>query len=174
MMQRRMGDTIRSHIQHTAARILLSIFVLLMYFYIVRPARIVLSRRAFRQLKKLHHPGASYTTTMRSGALLITYHSLGKDKNLEYRPQLGFFFVISLLGLIFITYKTRYYLILTGIHIAASLLAYVALLTGASGYAIGFLLTDIIDAYLIPAISLLIVLLAFDNSRGRRGKADSQ
>jgi len=163
MIHRLVEDTAWHRIRHMAVHFLLSGFILLMYFSIGRPARIALTRQISGQLKTLQHPNDHYAATLKDGSLLISYAYQDTYKKLEYRPQFGFFFLISLIGLLFITTQPICYLTLIEIHLAASILAYGSLLIGASGYPVGFLLTDIIDAYLIPAISLLVVFLALDN-----------
>ena len=99
-------------------------------------------------------------STWQGSALYIQYRYADKIKELHYRPQFGFFFLLPLLILLFTAHTRKPYLLLGGLHLAASLLAYLGLLVGSSGLPLGFMGTDLINAYLTPAFSLSIVALS--------------
>lgn len=96
---------------------------------------------------------------MNAGALLVSYEYGDATKQLQYRPQFGFFFLVALATLFFVTSKKRPYLILLGLHLAGSIVAYLFLMAGAVGLQSGFVLEDAFSGYLIPALSLGLVPL---------------
>ena len=149
-----------SGFQFWGSRILLSLLVVLIYFIIWRPVRVGVTKKAvYPQVKYLQEEQSTYQARLRSGALLIDYEYNNKSKQLQYRPQFGLFFLISLVALFFVSQAGWHYLLLVGLHILASVLTYLCLMVGASGVELGFILTDAISGYLAPALSLALVPL---------------
>lgn len=137
--------------------------VVVMYFLLWRPARIFITKQVvYPQAKQIENEVSECNIAMVSGSLLVEYHYRDGLKRLQYRPQFGFFFLIAVVSLLFITLNGKPYLLLGGIHIAGSVLAYLFLLLGFSGQVWGFFVTDVISGYLVPGFSLAFVPLVMN------------
>jgi hypothetical protein len=149
-----------------AIRLLLCGAALLIYFTAWRPVRIAFTEYvAYQQVQALQGPNSKYQAGMKSGALFISYDYGDSNKEFQYRPQFGFFFLIALMSLFFITRQKKYYFLLLGLHLVATILAFSFLILGASGIQVGFILTDAIMSYLTPALSLALVPLVMAHQR---------
>lgn len=145
-------------------RILLCVLILLGYFFLVRPARIALTEYGvYPQVKSLQGSSGTTAVVWKDKAIQIEYTFEDKSKQLSYRPEFGFFFLVTLLALVFVTDKKSPYLQLTILHLGASIIAYFFLIAGVWGFKAGFIFVDAISAYLTPALSLALVPMVFAN-----------
>ncbi|MDZ7681674.1 MAG: hypothetical protein U5J63_08195 [Fodinibius sp.] len=143
-----------------AKRLLYAGLICLIYFSLWRPARVTITENLVApQVTYLDSSGDAFSSGLQTGSLLINYVYADRTKQLQYRPQFGLFFLITLLALLFVSQNRRHYLMLGLLHLGASLLTYLFLIVGATGVTVGFILTDAISGYLTPALSLAIVPL---------------
>ena len=149
-----------------STRLLLCAAALLIYLTAWRPIRIALTDHvAYPAVVAFQDSNSTYQAGMKTGSLLISYSYGDSEKQFQYRPQFGFFFLIALMSLFFITRQKRHYIILLGLHLAATIPAFSFLVLGASGFQTGFILTDAIMSYLTPALSLALVPLVLAQKR---------
>lgn len=147
-------------LRYLAIRISLCAFVLLIYLMVWRPARVMITKQFVHpQVEYFEAAQTRFEAELESGALLVFYNYGDSRKELQYRPQFGFFFLIALAALFFVTNRRKPYLILAGLHLGGSVLTYLFLMVGTLGFQPGFILTDAISGYLIPALSLGLVPL---------------
>jgi hypothetical protein len=147
-------------LQFIGKRLFYVALICLLYFIIWRPSRIAVTEHFIApQVSSFDNSGDAFAASMEEGALLITYSYSNRIKELQYRPQFGLFFLLTLLALLFVSQDLRHYLLLGGMHLGASLLTYLFLILGAVGVTAGFILTDVISGYLTPALTLAIVPL---------------
>ena len=155
-----LGQTLVTQGKYYGFRIILCGLALFLYVQIVRPARIVLTEYlVLPQVTLLDSQEKSFNSVWESNSLHIEYTFMEADKKLQYRPKFGFFFLLTLMALMFVTTNWKPYALLVGLHGMASILAYLFLVVGATGFSAGFIITDAINAYLAPALSLAIVPL---------------
>lgn len=141
-------------------RISLCVAALLIYLFLWRPTRVMITDQlVYPQVQYFDEEAEAFESRMEAGALLVFYEYSDSTKQLQYRPQFGFFFLVALAALFFVTSRRRPYLILVGIHLMGSVLAYLFLMSGAAGFQWGFVLTDALSGYLIPALTLGLVPL---------------
>lgn len=134
----------------------------------LRPVRIFTTDYlVYPQIAHLSKGAYVYSAQLSSGSIHIQYNVLGSDKQLRYRPEFGFFFLISMLVLVVFDSKKRGFHLLFTVHLAATLLAYFMLIVGAFNYPAGFMSVDIISGYLTPAFSLAIVSWVVVEQRNR-------
>jgi hypothetical protein len=144
-------------------RLLVTVVILLLYMMLWRPARILVTEQlVYPQVKLLESPQSTYQSALEGGAIAVHYVHGGSAKELHYRPQFGFFMLVALVPMIFITAHPKPYWLLGGIHLAGSLLAYLCLIIGAMGVPAGFILVDAINGYLVPGLSLAMVPLVIN------------
>ncbi len=149
-----------------AIRLLLCVAALLIYLTAWRPVRIAITDHiAYPAVVAFQDSNSTYQAGMKTGSLLISYSYGDSEKQFQYRPQFGFFFLIALMSLFFITRQKKHYFILLGLHLAATILAFLFLILGALGIQTGFVLTDAIMSYLTPALSLALVPLVMAHKK---------
>lgn len=143
-----------------STRILLGLAAVLIYLIILRPVRLAITEHVvYPQIKYLESEEADFSSSREAGALLISYDYGDGAKQLQYRPEFGFFFLLAGVALLFVTAHKKPYLILAVLHLTGSVLAYLFLMAGAGGMQSGFILTDAISGYLTPGLSLALVPL---------------
>lgn len=156
-------------------RILLCGVALLIYLTAWRPVRIAFTDYvATPQVKALQDSNSTYQAGMKTGALLISFDYGDSTKELQYRPQFGFFFLIALMSLFFITRQKKHYFILLGLHLVSTILAFLFLILGAFGIQTGFVLTHAIMSYLTPALSLALVPLVMAHNKRKPESAEKE
>lgn len=147
-------------IRFAGTRLLLCGLALVIYLLLWRPMRVAVTERlVYPQVASIDDSRDSFSASLSGGALLIKYTFGDVSKRLQYRPQFGFFFLVTLMALFFVSDFRRHYFLLGGLHLAATILTYLFLMIGATGFQSGFLLTDAISGYLAPALSLALVPL---------------
>lgn len=152
-------------------RTALCALLLVIYVMVWRPVRITITRQVvYPQVAHFDDSNDTFEGSLQSGALLISYRYGGATKHLQYRPQFGFFFLVALMALLFVSRTRKYYLLLFALHGAATLLGYAFLLVGALGLPTGFIVTDAVTGYLTPALSLALVPLVFGGLSDEVGK----
>lgn len=152
--------SLKGRVRFFGIRIGLCILILLVYIFIWRSARIQITENViYPQVENLKQPGLAVESVLQSGSLWVTYNYGEQTKQLAYRPAFGFFFLVSIMALLFVSSEHRHYLILFVIQLLATIFAYLFLLWGFSGFQFGFVLVDAINGYLAPALSLALVPL---------------
>lgn len=138
-------------------RFLICVIILLIYLFIWRPLRIAATQQVvYSQIQYFEDNQTNYSSSLETGSLIVDYNYGQQSKQLYYRPEFGFFFLVSLMVLLFVTQQKRYYIILAGLHLVASLLTFPFLMVGAIGMPAGYVATDIISGYLTPALTLAL------------------
>jgi len=145
----------KEKLRYLGIRLGCCLVAVLIYFSLWRPLRVAITEHVvYPQVEyiSVDEPGFYYEINGKS--ILIHYTFQDAKKQLQYRPQFGFFFLISLLSLFFLTSAFQHYGILLGLHAVASILTYLFLIMGAAGLPFGFIAVDAISGYLTPALSL--------------------
>ncbi len=144
-------------------RMLVTAGILLFYLVLWRPARILITEQlVYPQVELLDNPQSAFQSTLKGEAVEVNYVHGDDHKELHYRPQFGFFLLIALVPLIFISTHPKPYWLLGGIHLVGSVFAYLCLMMGALDVPLGFILTDAINGYLVPGLSLALVPLVMN------------
>lgn len=149
-----------NYLKNISFRVVAGVLILALYIFLWRPARLFITEQVVHpQTQVIETDSEEFISTMESGSLFVAYQYGDSTKELQYRPQFGFFFLIAFISLLFVTASIKPYLILGGIHLAGSVLAYLFLMAGFAGLSWGFVLTDAINGYLVPGLSLALVPL---------------
>lgn len=158
MTDPRLNIISRQKIIFLSKRMIFCLLMLLAYIYLLRPARVAFTEQvAYPQFQRIQPELTASKANLQGGSILIRYKLGENTKSLSYRPEFGFFFLVAILALVLLSYQPRHYLWLLVLHLGASLLTYLFLLLGASGFMPGFVLLDIVGGYLTPALSLALV-----------------
>ena len=138
--------------------------VIVTYFFAVRPAREYYTTHLVSpevkewivNSSKIKSSSVVFTPkTDKSFFLSFTVGDAQKD--MIYSPQAGLFLLLAAVGLICITLKWQYYLILLALHLAFEGIVIFALWIGISYSTIGLIFVDFIISYLSPIMSLGII-----------------
>ena len=152
-------------------RMLFTVGILLFYLIFWRPARIIITEQVvFPQVASLETSESTFQLSLEGGTIEVNYIGSGDSKELHYRPQFGFFLLVALVPLIFMTAHPKPYWLLGGIHLAGSILAYLCLMIGALGLPFGFIFVDAINGYLVPGLSLAMVPLVMNGMIFKKGR----
>lgn len=146
----------------------LTMIILFVYFYGWRPVRSAITQHVvYPQLEETQKQNKTeaYSIEKDDVALWISFEWGHQTKTIQYRPQAGFFFLISLIVLLFITFNSKWYLLLTGLHVLATAGITTLLIGSKGGWLTGFVLVDFLGTYLIPALTLAITAWAIATER---------
>lgn len=147
----------KSQVRFWGIRLLICGVLFFIYVLIWRPLRVNITQQlVYPRVQYFEDNQVNYSSSLEAGSLVIDYDYGQKSKQLYYRPEFGFFFLVSFMVLLFITRQKRHYLLLAGLHLIATILASLFLLAGAVGMPLGFIFTDIISGYLTPALTLAL------------------
>lgn len=148
------------YLRFFSTRILLGLAIVLVYLIIWRPIRMAVTEyTVYPQVKSFETEAASFSSTLETGSLIVYYKYRENTKQLQYRPEFGFFFLIAVVVLLFVTGDMKPYLLLAALHLIGSVLAYLFLMAGTAGISTGFALSHAVSGYLTPALSLALVPL---------------
>lgn len=133
------------------------------YLYGLRPVRRTITQQIVLPIVTpyFNNAGSPYVIENKGTALTLTFTLNDDTKTIRYQPQLGFFFLVALIGLIFITLKPRWYLYLLGFHIFFMILIIGIVFFSRQGWHPGFILVDFLDSYLIPGLSFAYVAMVY-------------
>ncbi len=153
----------RNYIFFYGSRIIGAVLLLLIYLYGLRPLRSTITQHIVLPVISSHYnnPLHPYSIVNKGTALTITFQWNDDLKTIRYQPQLGFFFLIAFLALIFITMKPKWYLWLAAFHILAMLLVIVILYFSRTGWYPGFIAVDFLITYLIPGLTFMYVVFVY-------------
>lgn len=153
-------SNVADQLRFWGSRILIGGVAVVVYFMIWRPVRVFVTEQVvYPQVEYFESGQAKFESGLKTGALFIFYDYGEGAKQLEYRPEFGFFFLVALLTLLFVADRKKPYLILLYLHLGGSMLSYLFLMAGAMGFQPGFILTDAVSGYLVPALTLGLVPL---------------
>jgi hypothetical protein len=146
------------------SRILLAVGIFLFYLYAIRPARKAFVQQAALPMVTPHYdnPSTPFTIVNKGAALTFTFTWHGESKTVRYQPQFGFFFLIAVIGLLFITLRPKWYLVLAAFHLLAMLLVTTVLYFSRFGWYPGFIIIDFFISYLIPGLTFIYVALVLN------------
>jgi hypothetical protein len=152
------------YLTYYGSGILLAVCILLFYLYIIHPVRRTFVQHVALPVVAPHYdnPSAPFTIINRRTALAFTFIWHNEQKTTRYQPQFGLFFLITVIALLFITLRPRWYLILAAFHLLAMLLVTSILYFSRFGWYPGFMLIDFFVAYLIPGLTFAYVVLVFN------------
>lgn len=154
------GASVKQQFRFLGIRIILCGAAVIVYLMLWRPARVFIAEQIVHpQLEFFSDQEKNFESELESGALLIRYEFGEGAKQLQYRPQFGFFFLVALMALFFVTDNKKPYLALMLLHLTGTFLVYLSVVVGVFGFQPGFILADALSGYLIPAISLGLVPL---------------
>lgn len=135
------------------------ILLIVVYFFGWRPVRTVITQKiVYPQLIEAQNEASvsSYTIKNEGVVLWINFKRGNTVNEFQYRPQAGFFFLIALLTLVFVTLDPKWHLILLGLHLGSTIVTAALMLLSKHGWYLGFILVDLIGTYLVPAVSLAL------------------
>ncbi len=160
-----------SRLVHYLIRGAICVLLFLIYLYGVRPARSAITQQLVYPSLAEHlnnNEQPSYTLRKDGVALWVTFNWSNDDdrKTIQYRPQFGFFFLISLMTLVIVSLRPTWYIVLFALHGAATLSTAGLMLISKTGWIPGFILVDLIGTYLAPVVTLAIAAWAVAEERG--------
>lgn len=87
------------------SRILVAVAILLIYLYGLRPLRRTITQQLAIPVIITHANAHTFPYKITNKSTAITFQKSADTKKLRYQPQLGLFFLISLIALVFITMR---------------------------------------------------------------------
>ena len=150
---------------HYTGRLILIITALLVYLYMWRPVRTaVTDNLVYPALtsSRTYDNTAQYSVKKDGLAIWIKFEWNEDVKNIQYRPQAGFFFLISICTFIFVSASLRWYVLVILLHLLSGISTALLLVYsgGDQGWQTGFILVDLIGTYLVPVLTLSLAVLA--------------
>lgn len=148
--------------------ILLSIYILGL-----RPARIAFTQQFVLPIISpyANKADSSFHVIEQRTGFTLAFQWNGVPMQTQYKPQLGFFFLVAVIALIFITLRVRWYWYLISFHIIVLLIATGILLFSRRGWYLGFIIADFMIAYLVPALTLIYVpIVHYITNKNKTGK----
>lgn len=145
------------------------ILVLAIYLFGLRPVRRSITQQIALPIVTpyFNNPSSPYTIENKGTALTLTFEWNENLKTIRYQPQLGFFFLIAVIALIFITLQPRWYLYLAACHILAMVVVLGVLFFSRHGWYPGFIIVDFFVTYFIPGLSFAYVAVIYHiNKKG--------
>jgi len=146
-----------------ACRIISVAFLLTVYFFGLRPVRQTITQRFVLPIISPHfnNTNSPYSIENKGTALTLSFEWNDNLKKIRYQPQLGFFFLLTVIALIFITSEFRPYLFLIVFHLIALFIIILILYLSRYGCYSGFLLVSFLSSYLIPGLSFSYAALVY-------------
>lgn len=142
---------------------LIIILVVVAYILLLRPVRNTLFDVQFNSIltEEIRAEENIEILILEERAFIAAWPDSRPDVQWQYKIPFGIYFLVSLIALVILNGSRKLYLLLTGIH-AAALIVAALLLWAAARWSPGFLTgTDLITRYLIPFCSLALIPLAY-------------
>lgn len=136
-----------------SSRIVIAVIILLIYIFGLRPLRRTITQQIVYPTITAHVSNHTIPYQITNKGTAVIFQRKGSTRVLRYQPQLGFFFLIALLALVFITKRAKWYLTLIGFHIVLMFLMFGILYLGISGWNAGLSIVDFFVRYLIPGLT---------------------
>ncbi|MDR8390827.1 hypothetical protein NC796_06750 [Aliifodinibius sp. S!AR15-10] len=147
--------------KRTAGKIAITILLVLIYFFVWRPVRVATTQHIGKPFAEYllteSNPNVHIDREARGVSFDISWVDSQKQQVLKYRPPTGFFFLLALVSMVFLTREIRFYLYLLGFHILSFILVLLLLIPGFHGYFFGFWGADLIITYLVPVFSMAYI-----------------
>lgn len=133
-----------------------------LYFYGIRPLRAYYTEKGVNEMILAGHHTLENIISIESSMrrIVLTYMSDGSEMILSYIPQLGFFFLFGILGLIFFRAGRKKYISLILFQVITEVLVLLFLWTGLQFTTTGFILSNFLMIYLSPLGCLGFVVWA--------------
>jgi hypothetical protein len=155
----------------TAGKIAIAILLVLIYFFAWRPVRVATTQHIGKPFAEYllteSNPNVHIQGEASGVSFDISWFDNQKQQVLKYRPPTGFFFLVAMISMVFITKGIRYYFYLLAFHLVCFLLVLLLLIPGFHGYFFGFWGADLIITYLVPVFSMAYIpwLIYFKKNR---------
>lgn len=142
---------------------------ILLYFSTVRPLRALYSEEiVYERIFTSQYSIGNVTSASHSPReVLITYMSNGTEIVMYHIPQLGFFFLCGMLGLIFFKASRRAFIGLIFFQVAIEILVVLLFLLGIHYTVSGFIVSDFLMNYLSPLGCLGFVVYVSSRKRNK-------
>lgn len=152
-------------VSYWLARIGLAVLALAVYLAAWRPLRVVYAERIVNPaVRSLAGESTTVDRMTAGGKQIVIFYPYGEDdgeKKLTYAPQAGFFFLVAVIGLLFVTLEPRYYGMLLAFHLGVELLVWTTLWVGLQYAVAGYVIADFLIGYFSPVVSLAFVPLLY-------------
>jgi len=139
------------------------------YFLVIRPLRALYSEQfVWEFILSSQRSIGNITSAFHSPRhVLITYISNGNEIVLSHIPQLGFFFLCGMIGLIFFKGGRNTYISLVMFQVIVELLVFLLFWLGIHYTVAGFIISDFLMTYLSPLGCLgFVVFVSMRRSSG--------
>ncbi len=138
-----------------SSRIIGAALLLLIYLYGLRPLRRAISQEVVLPIVTPHYNNSThpYSIVNKGVALTFTFEWNEDLKTIRYQPQFGFFFLVTVIALIFITLIPKWYLWLIAFHLLSMIAVILILYFSRYGWYPGFIIVDFLVTYFIPGLS---------------------
>lgn len=145
----------------TVGKIGVAVLVIVVYFFVWRPVRVATTQHLVKPLSAyILSDGDSnihLDNNSKGVSFGISWGNGQQQQTIGYRPSTGFFFLIALVSMVFITSDLTYYLYLVGFHLGSFLLVLLFLVFGLHSIYIGFWAAELMISYLIPVFSMAYI-----------------
>lgn len=144
-------------------KVLLGIGILLIYFSALRPIRghVISFIDSHTTYEGFEH---SYESTTSIKMVSLTD---SKQKELYFKAPFGMFFLLAIVGLLFVDFRIINFLWLSGIHLAIWLIAFISFRIGVNGNPFFLDIMDFFIRYSLPlcTMGLIPILLLMKQSK---------
>lgn len=149
-------------VNYLFTRIGLAILVLVIYLWAWRPLRIITAEQVVTPVIQSLSEASTIDRMETEGKKIVIFYPYDEgEKKLTYSPQAGFFFLVAVTGLLFVTLRIRYFGMLWLFHLFVELLVWGALWLGLRYSVAGYVIAGFLIGYFSPAVSLAFVPLVY-------------
>ncbi|MDZ7690967.1 MAG: hypothetical protein U5K69_07485 [Balneolaceae bacterium] len=131
------------------------------YFQLWRPLRVITADEIVKPVCQTVISNTQSNVRIDPDAAGVYFAiQFGEQENsstIYYRIQGGFFFLVAIISLVFVTFEVKYYLYLIGFHILSFLLILLLLIIGCGYFSNSFYLADFLISYLVPVLSMAYI-----------------
>jgi hypothetical protein len=153
----------KNHFAFYMGRGFVAVVLLLIYAFGLRPLRHTITQQLVLPAVMAHarKQAFPYKITNKETAVTFTFEQNNETRILRYQPQLGLFFLLALIVLLFITTSPIWYLYLIIFHVLLMFLMFGILYFSLSGWYAGFSIIDFLVRYLIPGLTFGYVVYVY-------------
>ncbi len=149
--------------QRLLKKVLLAVGIFLIYFMILRPARghVVSFIDSHTTYQGIEHSFESATS------IKMVSLTNAKQKELYFKAPFGMFFLFAIVGLLFVDFRTKNFLLLVGIHLSIWVIAFISFKIGVAGNSFFLDIMDFFIRYSLPlcTMGLIPMLLLMKQSK---------
>ncbi|MFH5831235.1 hypothetical protein [Halalkalibaculum sp. DA384] len=144
-----------------AGKMVLVTVLVVSYFVIWRPVRVASTQHIVKPLSEYILSGEQRGIDLENSGsgvnFSIRWESGEQRHAVTYRAPAGFFFLLAIVSMVFITAEPAYYLYLLAFHLAAFSVMVLFLVAGLHSVVMGFWVLELMNVYLIPVFTMAYI-----------------